>query len=726
MTSVNGFTGAVQVTGSGAIVQTVSGTTTTFGARLSTSSVTGVASFRNTHFTVDTTGHVQLATAYQVTGQTVVSGGPSLLVSTSGNTVTVDNRVASTSVTGVAAFNATRFTVSAAGAVDLASAFQVTGDTVQAGSFINIGAGKTINNIGVQTLNGLTGAVVSIATTGSNVFTGLNSFNAGLSAIGATFSGDIAVQGGDITTSSATATVFNTTATTLSIGSAATSWTVGATSGYAYIRNPHVVLGNLDNTTASTTISTAAYLGTNDLYISPVGNLYITPTAFALGEGTLTTLVVTNNTDAAGQVQVGGGDLYLGVKSTDGFSNTPVNIIFEGSTDNANDTTLTVVNPTATRTITLPDASGIVALTNTTVASINGLTGAITLTAGSNITLTPVGNIITIASSGGGGGSSPIASASVTGVASFGNAFTVSAAGAVGLTSNYVRSVNGLTGAVVSIATTGSNVFTGLNTFNAGISASNVTTDYLTVPGGSTFGAAVNHTFGLSNRGLQINAGKGTSEILSYGNETLAVSAMGGNGNLELFGGYVTVGDDGNNDGTQIVLADNSGQTITYTAANGHVFNGTGSFSGLLTTSAGISAGGTTAANFNGLVDMNFNTLFEPTLRYYNEVLASPTISANVLTLNLSTAQMFTVSLNANITTFTITNTPATANRSIGFTLIFTADGTARTVTWGSAVKWANNDPPTLTSTNGKKDILSFVSPDGGTNWYGFIGGLNF
>lgn len=38
------------------------------------------------------------------------------------------------------------------------------------------------------------------------------------------------------------------------------------------------------------------------------------------------------------------------------------------------------------------------------VSSINGLTGAIVLAAGSNITLTPVGNTITIASSGGGGG----------------------------------------------------------------------------------------------------------------------------------------------------------------------------------------------------------------------------------------------------------------------------------------------------------------------------------
>ena len=39
------------------------------------------------------------------------------------------------------------------------------------------------------------------------------------------------------------------------------------------------------------------------------------------------------------------------------------------------------------------------------VSSLNTLTGAITLAAGSNITLTPSGNTITIASTGGGGGS---------------------------------------------------------------------------------------------------------------------------------------------------------------------------------------------------------------------------------------------------------------------------------------------------------------------------------
>jgi hypothetical protein len=184
-----------------------------------------------------------------------------------------------------------------------------------------------------------------------------------------------------------------------------------------------------------------------------------------------------------------------------------------------------------------------------------------------------------------------------------------------------VATFNGLTGPVTGVTVGGTNVFTALNTFNAGISAaggvtlsgnfsgatgsfsrlltasagisaSNITTDYLVVAAGSTFGAAVDHIFGLSNRGLKINAGKGDSEILSYGNEILSVSAMSGSKDLNLFGGIVTVGDDGNNDGTQITVADTGGQIITYTASNGHVFNGIGSFSGLLTASAGIDVPG--------------------------------------------------------------------------------------------------------------------------------------
>ena len=78
------------------------------------------------------------------------------------------------------------------------------------------------------------------------------------------------------------------------------------------------------------------------------------------------------------------------------------------------------------------------------VTKLNGLTGGVTLAAGSNITLTPVGNTITIASSGGGSGSTPI---------------------------NYVISFNGLTGAVTGVTTGTSNTFGPIQNFSSGLSA---------------------------------------------------------------------------------------------------------------------------------------------------------------------------------------------------------------------------------------------------------------
>ena len=45
-------------------------------------------------------------------------------------------------------------------------------------------------------------------------------------------------------------------------------------------------------------------------------------------------------------------------------------IVFEGATNDDNETTLTVADPTADRTITLPDATGTVFLTNTTDSAV--------------------------------------------------------------------------------------------------------------------------------------------------------------------------------------------------------------------------------------------------------------------------------------------------------------------------------------------------------------------
>jgi hypothetical protein len=127
---------------------------------------------------------------------------------------------------------------------------------------------------------------------------------------------------------------------------------------------------------------------------------------------------------------------------------------------------------------------------------------------------------------------------------------------------------------------------------------------------------------------------------------------------------------------------------------------------------------------FTDTQNLGGNLLTQPKLQAYRETSTAPTISSGTLTLDLSGSNFFAVSLNAAITTLTISNTPASSAAS--FTLELTADGTARAVTWGAAIKWSGGTAPTLTSTSGKKDVFAFYSNDGGTTWQGFIGGQNF
>lgn len=102
----------------------------------------------------------------------------------------------------------------------------------------------------------------------------------------------------------------------------------------------------------------------------------------------------------------------------------------------------------------------------------------------------------------------------------------------------------------------------------------------------------------------------------------------------------------------------------------------------------------------------------------------APTITSGVLTLDFSTADFFDVALNANITSIVLSNVPASGSTA-GFTLVFTADGTARSITWPSGFKFPGGTAPTITSTNGKKDTIVGFTVDGGTTVYVFTAGQN-
>jgi len=83
----------------------------------------------------------------------------------------------------------------------------------------------------------------------------------------------------------------------------------------------------------------------------------------------------------------------------------------------------------------------------------------------------------------------------------------------------------------------------------------------------------------------------------------------------------------------------------------------------------------------------------------------------------LGNVQTATVDTSAN--TFTFSN-PSATGKSCSFTLILT-NGASQTVNWPATVDWAGGTAPTLTAAG--VDILTFMTVDAGTIWYGFLAG---
>jgi hypothetical protein len=91
--------------------------------------------------------------------------------------------------------------------------------------------------------------------------------------------------------------------------------------------------------------------------------------------------------------------------------------------------------------------------------------------------------------------------------------------------------------------------------------------------------------------------------------------------------------------------------------------------------------------------------------------------------LDLSQGNSFTATLNQNAT-FTFSNPPTGV---CSFTLILSNDGTpSRVITWPISVKWPNSVIPPRTTTASSTDVYTFLTVDGGTNWYGQLSLYNF
>lgn len=89
---------------------------------------------------------------------------------------------------------------------------------------------------------------------------------------------------------------------------------------------------------------------------------------------------------------------------------------------------------------------------------------------------------------------------------------------------------------------------------------------------------------------------------------------------------------------------------------------------------------------------------------------------SSTATFNLALGNVYTATLGAN-TTFSVSNVPASGS-TISFILDIT-NGGAFTITWWTNMKWVAGTAPTLTASG--RDMLSFITHDGGTTWTGLV-----
>lgn len=99
--------------------------------------------------------------------------------------------------------------------------------------------------------------------------------------------------------------------------------------------------------------------------------------------------------------------------------------------------------------------------------------------------------------------------------------------------------------------------------------------------------------------------------------------------------------------------------------------------------------------------------------------------SGAALAIDAADGNVHDITLTDNCT-FTFAALPHTgAGVTHALTLVLRQDATGtRTVTWPASVKWAAGAAPTLSTAGSAIDVISLLSVDDGTTWFGFAAGI--
>ena len=113
------------------------------------------------------------------------------------------------------------------------------------------------------------------------------------------------------------------------------------------------------------------------------------------------------------------------------------------------------------------------------------------------------------------------------------------------------------------------------------------------------------------------------------------------------------------------------------------------------------------------------------TLESYSEKLVDAGTVGSTYTYTLADGNYFKVGLGQTCTfTFDASNAPSQVYSFV----IQLKNGTGGpfSITWPASVEWPAGVTPTRTTTDGRTDIWSFITTDGGTNWLGNLNIVNY
>ena len=224
------------------------------------------------------------------------------------------------------------------------------------------------------------------------------------------------------------------------------------------------------------------------------------------------------------------------------------------------------------------------------------------------------------------------------------------------------------------------------------------------------------------------DAAIGNTTITGFAN-VVSSGADGGYTRIGNFGGNAFNANNSNGGGSWGGYANNThgaavgyylGPFNAYGASNNEAFFGTSNTISLFLstnrTKRLVLDGTTGVATFSSNVALANNYLIAPVLKAYSEDKTTNATTTGAVTLDLSTTNVFDLTLTGN-TTFTFSNPPA-STRVFSFSIIAKQDATGgRTITWPASKKFAGGVAPPATTTANAIDVWSVMTYDGGTSY---------